>query len=120
MLLVVVKDLLAKPKLIVTACHSILCFMWKYKNTDVQIKLNFRLREKPRTFFFLVDLSVSVTLMAWGLHFVKYFGNTKLSCFLKTKQENPNASYRDTPPTFFELHCLLKRSCCVRVIKIVS
>jgi len=71
-------------ELIIAACHSILCFMCKYKNTDVQTGLNFCLRENPRTFF-SVDLSVSVTLMAWALHFIKYFGNTELPCFLKTK-----------------------------------
>lgn len=61
MLLVLVKDLLAYlwlsmkvlcAELIIIACHTILCFMWKYKNIDVQIQLNFWLRENPINFFF--------------------------------------------------------------------
>lgn len=28
-------------ELIIIACLSILCFMWKYKNIDLQIQLNF-------------------------------------------------------------------------------
>lgn len=129
MLLVLVKDLLAYlwlsmkvlcAELIIIACHTILCFMWKYKNIDVQIQLNFWLRENPRNFFFS---GLECFCHSHGLEFTlcKYFVNIELSCFLKTKQwENPNASYRDTPPTFFELRCLLKCSCCVHVTKIVS